>query len=190
MNITLKINSANGTIETVKINTVGTDAVRVQAHSNVNYELINDLTQVAPENIMVARSGNDLHIAFEGSEISQPDLIIEDYYNEAGDNLLIGLHENGNYYAYVPESGQQLDAVVKLADQVSAGQVLGTQEFITSPVWAFNPGWLIGLLAVAGIAAAAGGSGGGDDNKPASPPPRRRITALINPTLPPMPTTM
>ena len=171
MNITLKINSANGTIETVKINTVGTDAVRVQAHSNVNYELINDLTQVAPENIMVARSGNDLHIAFESSEISQPDLIIEDYYNEAGDNLLIGLHENGNYYAYVPESGQQLDAVVKLADQVSAGQVLGTQEFITSPVWAFNPGWLIGLLAVAGIAAAAGGSGGGDDNKPASPPP-------------------
>lgn len=189
MNITLKINSANGTIETVKINTVGTDAVRVQAHSNVNYELVNDLTQVAPETIMVARSGNDLHIAFESSEISQPDLIIEDYYNEAGDNLLIGLHENGNYYAYVPESGQQLDAVVKLADQVSAGQVLGTQEFITSPVWAFNPGWLIGLLAVAGIAAAAGGSGGGDDNKPASPP-RRRITALINPALAPMPTTM
>ena len=183
MNITLKINSANGTIETVKINTVGTDAVRVQAHSNVNYELINDLTQVAPENIMVARSGNDLHIAFEGSEISQPDLIIEDYYNEAGDNLLIGLHENGNYYAYVPESGQQLDAVVKLADQVSAGQVLGTQEFITSPVWAFNPGWLIGLLAVAGIAAAAGGSGGGDDNKPASPPPPPADNSVDKPSV-------
>lgn len=120
-NITLKVNSAKETLETLQFNTEGTAAVRVKAQPNVNYELTDQATGFGPENIMTQRVGNDLHIAFEGSDIAQPDLIIEGYYDQDNTNLLVGQHENGNFYAYVPESGQTADAVSMLADHVSAG---------------------------------------------------------------------
>ncbi|MCF7529362.1 hypothetical protein ACOR62_03080 [Neisseria lisongii] len=163
-NITLKVNSAKETLETVKINTAGNQAVRIQAQAKANYELTDDATGFGPENIMTKRVGNDLLVAFEGSDIENPDLIIEGYYDQDNTNLLIGLHENGNFYPYVPESGQVADAVTQLAEEVAAGQALGG-EIVTTPLWVFNPLWLLGAAAlVGGIAAAAGGSGGGSSN--------------------------
>ena len=106
--------------------------------------------------------GKNLHIAFEGGDVNQPDLVIEDYYKDNGeigygegsDNLLVGTHENGNVYPYVPESSVSTDAVSMLADGVQAGQALGTS---VAPV----PLWWLPLLILPAL-----GGGGGD-----TPPP-------------------
>ena len=125
-NITLNINNAKSTIETIQFKTATGEALRIPAQAKVNYQLIDDATQFGPENIMTKRVGDNLEIAFEGTDIRNPDLIIEGYYaDEAAvknGSLLVGEHENGNTYPYVPESTVQEDAVTMLADEVAAGQ--------------------------------------------------------------------
>ena len=171
MNIILKINNASETVQSINLNTNLKQAVRVQAQNDVNYQLIDQNTGYAPENITTKRVGNDLQIAFEGSDIEQPDLIIEDYYDQDNSNLLVGAHENGNLYPYVPETGVQTDAVTLLAQEVSVGQALGG-EALKSAMWAFNPWWLLALVPIAGIAIAAGhdsSSGSKDTTPPGAP---------------------
>lgn len=125
--IIVRINGNKEIINTLNVNTADAEAVRIKAQAGVNYELQDQSTGTAPENVMVQRSGNDLLVAFEGSDITQPDLIIEGYYEDAMyANLLIGQHENGRYYTYVAESGQQSDNVVLLADHIASGQALSS----------------------------------------------------------------
>ena len=166
--ITVSIQQGNNTLNSHRLATENTEALRIQAQKNVNYLLTNESTGFAPENLTATRHGKDLHIAFEGSQ--EADLIIENYYEDGNNNLLIGLHENGQYYAYIPESANSLDIVTQLAEQVSAGQALGG-EALNAAVFnsAFNPAWLFLPLAIGGIAAAAGGggssnNGGGSNN--------------------------
>ncbi|MCS4533131.1 Ig-like domain-containing protein, partial [Neisseria montereyensis] len=165
-NITLNINNAKQTIETVKFQTASGEVLRIPAQADVNYQFVEDLTQFAPENIMTKRVGDDLTIAFEGTDIENPDLILEGYYsNETGaskSSLLIGQHENGNIYPYVPESTEVSDAVTMLAEEVLAGQALGGE--IIAATWAFNPFWLLALVPI-GALAASGGHGGGDNHR-------------------------
>ena len=120
--------------------------------------MLDDATQFAPENIKIKRVGNDLHIGFEdgSSDPLDADLIIQDYYGHDGvtSNLLIGLHENGSYYAYVPESGLQEHAVSLLADEIAAGQALGGEP-LAAATYTFNPYWLLALIPLAGLAAVA-----------------------------------
>ena len=171
-NITLNINNAKSTVESIQLKTGQGAPVRIPARANVNYQMIEEATQVGPENIMTKRAGQNLEIAFEGSSIENPDLIIENYYaadgkigySDGDSNLLIGEHENGNLYPYVPESAIQEDAVSMLAEEVQAGQALGG-EAISEAFWMPNPLWLLALLPLAAIAAAGGSSGG--ENKPA-----------------------
>ncbi|MGD9700296.1 MAG: Ig-like domain-containing protein, partial [Acinetobacter sp.] len=162
--ITVKIHSAKKIISSLKVTKTPDQPVIIQAKKNVNYELIDDATQFAPENIKIKRVGNDLHIGFEDSS-SDPldaDLIIQDYYGHDGvtSNLLIGLHENGSYYAYVPESGFQEHAVSMLAEEVSAGQALGGEPLVAA-AYEFNPYWLLALIPLVGLAVAASND---DDN--------------------------
>lgn len=49
-NFTVKINDGNKTLETVKLNTTNKVVIKVQP--NVNYELVDDATQYAPQNIV------------------------------------------------------------------------------------------------------------------------------------------
>ena len=109
--------------------------------------------------------GNDLYIAFEGTDINvDSDLVLEGYYENKNNVYLLGMAEDGSYYAYIPESGIKTDAVPMLADQVFAPQVLGGEKFAT-PL--FNPNWLWGLGAAGMIALGAGlavGSHGGSSN--------------------------
>ncbi|WP_312267022.1 Ig-like domain-containing protein, partial [Neisseria sp.] len=174
-NITLNVNNAKSTLETLKIQTAQGTPLRIPAQENVNYQFIDDATSFGPENIMTKRVGDNLEIAFEGTDISTPDLIIEGYYAEganANSSLLTGLHENGNLYPYIPESTVPGDAVTMLADEVSAGQALGG-EILTTTLW--SPAWLLGALPVAGLAALGGG---GDD----SPAPSITVNAPDNTT--------
>ena len=166
-NISVKINNGNKTIETVKLNSANQKVI-IKAQPHVNYELVDEATQYAPEMIDTKRVGNDLHIAFEGTDINkESDLVLEGYYEHDNTELVLGMAEDGQYYAYVPQSGVESDAVTLLADQVFAPQALGGNS-VTAPFWAFNPSWLwvaAGVAAVGGIIAAASGShGGGSSN--------------------------
>ena len=166
-NISVKINNGNKTIETVKLNSANQKVI-IKAQPHVNYELVDEATQYAPEMIDTKRVGNDLHIAFEGTDINkESDLVLEGYYEHDNTELVLGMAEDGQYYAYVPQSGVESDAVTLLADQVFAPQALGGNS-VTAPFWAFNPNWLwvaAGVAAVGGIIAAASGShGGGSSN--------------------------
>ena len=172
-NISVKINNGNKTIETVKLNTSAKKVI-IKAQPNVNYELVDEATQYAPEMIDTKRVDNDLHIAFEGTDINKDsDLVLEGYYEHDNTELVLGMAEDGQYYAYVPQSGVESDAVTLLADQVFAPQALGGNS-VTAPFWAFNPNWLwvaAGVAAVGGIIAAASGShGGGSSNNAADKP--------------------
>ncbi|TCM60441.1 CshA-type fibril repeat protein, partial [Acinetobacter calcoaceticus] len=163
-NIVLKINDKKATLDTFSIEggkggrgAQGTP-LKLAAKANVHYELTDLETQFGPENIATKRAGKDLWISFEGGDIEQPDLIIEGYYADNAQlgyadgesNLIIGQHENGKYYPYVPESADKNDAVSLLADQAEAGQALGGEE--VAAFWAFNPWWLLALLPVAALA--------------------------------------
>ena len=172
-NITININSASETVQSLRIagGEGGAGArgqgVRIKALANVKYHFTDEATGYGPENIATKRVGKNLHIAFEGGDVNQPDLVIEDYYKDNGeigygegsDNLLVGTHENGNVYPYVPESAVSTDAVSMLADGVQAGQALGTS---VAPV----PLWWLPLLLIPALAA-----GGGDGGTPPVPGP-------------------
>ena len=174
-NITININSASETVQSLRIagGEGGAGArgqgVRIKALANVKYHFTDEATGYGPENMATKRVGKNLHIAFEGGDVDQPDLVIEDYYKDNGeigygegsDNLLVGTHENGNVYPYVPESAVSTDAVSMLADGVQAGQALGTS---VAPV----PLWWLPLL----ILPALGGGG-------STPPPPVDHTPVI-----------
>ena len=188
-NISVKINNGNTTIETVKLNTSAKKVI-IKAQPNVNYELVDEATQYAPEMIDTKRVGNDLHIAFEGTDINKDsDLVLEGYYEHDNTELVLGMAEDGHYSAYVPQSGVESDAVTLLADQVFAPQALGGNS-VTAPFWAFNPNWLwvaAGVAAVGGIIAAASGSHGGGSSNNADDKPSdnnaKDTTAPAKPTV-------
>ena len=188
-NISVKINNGNTTIETVKLNTSAKKVI-IKAQPHVNYELVDEATQYAPEMIDTKRVGNDLHIAFEGTDINkESDLVLEGYYEHDNTELVLGMAEDGQYYAYVPQSGVESDAVTLLADQVFAPQALGGNS-VTAPFWAFNPNWLwvaAGVAAVGGIIAAASGSHGGSSSNNAADKPSdnnaKDTTAPAKPTV-------
>ena len=138
-NITLRINNSTETVQTQQI--VGGEGgngskgqpLVIKALANVYYHFTDEATGFGPENIATKRVGKNLFIAFEGGDVEQPDLVIEDYYKDNGEigydegsnNMLVGMHENGNVYPYVPESAETSDAVSMLEDGVLAGQALG-----------------------------------------------------------------
>ncbi|WP_326518778.1 Ig-like domain-containing protein, partial [Acinetobacter sp. CAAS 2-6] len=164
--VTVKIHDAKKVISTFQVTKTHDQPVIIQAKANLNYELVDDMTQFAPENIKIQRVGQDLHIAFEDADglPNDPDLIITNYYqaNGGSSNLLIGLSENGSYYAYVPESGLQEGAVSMLADQITSAQALGGEALVPA-AFAFNPWWLLGLSPLAAVGGGGGGGGGGGD---------------------------
>ena len=184
-NISVKINNGNKTIETVKLNSANQKVI-IKAQPHVNYELVDEATQYAPEMIDTKRVGNDLYIAFEGTDINkESDLVLEGYYEHDNTELLLGMAEDGQYYAYVPQSGVESDAVTLLADQVFAPQALGGNG-VTAPFWAFNPNWLwvaAGVAAVGGIIAAASGSHGGGSSNNANNNTAKDTTAPAKPTV-------
>ncbi|HHR6446352.1 TPA: Ig-like domain-containing protein, partial [Providencia alcalifaciens] len=177
--ISIKVNNSKETIEQYSVtggeNGAGKlkQPLHINAQKDVNYLLIDENTQFAPENIAVKRVDKNLVIAFEGGDVESPDLIIENYFAENGAigyqdgdaNLIIGQYENGQYFPYVPESAVKADAISQLADGQAAGQAIGGDAL--PPLWAFNPWWLAALVPLIGIPAVAisGGGGGGGHSK-------------------------
>ncbi|PIE44689.1 MAG: hypothetical protein CSA45_05725 [Gammaproteobacteria bacterium] len=147
MNVTLKVIDAQSTMAT-HTKKAG-EALITRAQNSVNYQLIDNETGFAPQNIIVKRVDHNLHVLLEDGDM-EPDIIIEDYYGDGNPaevtNLLVGQHENSNIYAYVPESGDIPDAVSMLSEEIASPQVLGGREI--SAFWTFDPSWLLALVPI------------------------------------------
>ncbi|MGP9558693.1 hypothetical protein ACT3QQ_13865, partial [Psychrobacter sp. AOP7-A1-24] len=132
----------------------------IQATEKVNYELLDESTGRAPYHVITKRVDNNLQLSFD-EDIENPDLIIEGFYDTANSEL-IGLAEDGNYYYYIPNSGEYADYITAMPEGAIAGHALGGASSAT-PWWVgasevdgfkVMP-WLVGLGAIgAGLAVA------------------------------------
>ena len=153
--------------------------VRIKAVANGKYVLAEGDKGLAPENITVKRVGKDLHVALEGTDPDQPQLIIEGFFDAQGQ--LVGVAEDGAYHAYIASDAEQDHEAAFLMDGVSSPQVLGSEELggfdgLTAAT-ATGMGWFwpallgLGALAVGGAAWASNRDGGDDDyHDPMMPP--------------------
>ncbi|SPY76659.1 hypothetical protein [Providencia rustigianii] len=103
--ISIKVNNSKETIEQYSVtggeNGAGKlkQPLHINAQKDVNYLLVDEETQFAPENIAVKRVDKNLVIAFEGGDVENPDLIIENYF---ADNGAIGYQDGSSKPHYWP----------------------------------------------------------------------------------------
>lgn len=116
-------------------------ATVIQAVDDTNYEFLDVSIGHGPNHIISKRVDTDLHISFE-REGEDSDLIIENFYDEDGkavnSSALVGIAEDGQYYYYIPDTGEVYDFVTQLKDGVVEGQALGGEDYAT-------PWWLAAL---------------------------------------------
>ncbi|WP_168198814.1 Ig-like domain-containing protein [Jejubacter calystegiae] len=156
--------------------------IKVPQHGHFNIELIDEQTGHAPQVIMTKRVGDNLVLVFEGDDENGSDVILEDYYQNE-DIHLIGEAENGQYYEFIPTTGDVADYPPALADGSSSEQVLGGEgSSLADPAadnqhFAWLP-WIIfggGALGMAGAAIASNSHGHGHSDE------AREITIAIHP---------
>ncbi|MBH0006114.1 Ig-like domain-containing protein, partial [Psychrobacter sp. SWN149] len=157
--IIVKTNDATQTISQVQVATKDGTPTIITAMDRVNYEFHDTAIGHAPNHIITKRIKNDLHVSFE-KDGQESDLIIEGFYDEP-DSALIGIAEDGEYYYYIPDTGETYDYVTQLEVGDVEGQALGGEDYVAV---AAIPWWIpaAAALGLAGIAAAL--SGRGDDN--------------------------
>ncbi|WP_201568897.1 Calx-beta domain-containing protein, partial [Psychrobacter sp. JCM 18900] len=164
--IIVKTNDATQTVAQVQVVTKDGKPTIIKAMDKVNYEFHDAAIGRAPNHIITKRLKNDLHISFE-EDGKESDLIIEGFYDEA-DSALLGIAEDGEYYYYIPDTGETYDYVTQLETGDIEGQALGGTEYIAAAI-----PWWIPAAAGLGLAGLVVGlsSGGGDDDKPIEPAP-------------------
>ncbi|MBH0097405.1 hypothetical protein I6E61_13505, partial [Psychrobacter sp. NZS113] len=157
--IIIKINDATQTISQVPVVTKDGIPTVIAATDKVNYEFFDTAIGHAPNHIITKRLKNDLHVSFEEEGVDS-DLIIEGFY-DTSDSALVGVAEDGEYYYYIPDTGETYDYVTQLEIGDVEGQALGGEEYIAVAI----PWWIPAAagLGLAGLIACISG-GGSDDN--------------------------
>ncbi len=133
-------------------------AVKIKAIPNAKYILSEGENGVAPENITLKRVGKDLFVMLEGTDEDQPQLIIEDYFDNPGE--LVGKGEDGQWHEYIATDGDDDHKAAFLLDGESSAQALGAGAIagldgLAVAGTAFSPA-LLALGALAGIGALVG----------------------------------
>ncbi|HHZ8845492.1 TPA: Ig-like domain-containing protein [Enterobacter cloacae] len=133
-------------------------AVKIKAIPNAKYILAEGESGVAPENITLKRVGKDLFVMLEGTDEDQPQLIIEDYFDNPGE--LVGKGEDGQWHEYIATDGDDDHKAAFLLDGESSAQALGAGAIagldgLAVAGTAFSPA-LLALGALAGIGALVG----------------------------------
>ncbi|EPT0360326.1 Ig-like domain-containing protein [Enterobacter cloacae subsp. dissolvens] len=133
-------------------------AVKIKAIPNAKYILAEGENGVAPENITLKRVGKDLFVMLEGTDEDQPQLIIEDYFDNPGE--LVGKGEDGQWHEYIATDGDDDHKAAFLLDGESSAQALGAGAIagldgLAVAGTAFSPA-LLALGALAGIGALVG----------------------------------
>uniref|UniRef100_UPI003320ED3E Ig-like domain-containing protein n=1 Tax=Psychrobacter sp. TB55-MNA-CIBAN-0194 TaxID=3140445 RepID=UPI003320ED3E len=159
--IIIKINDAAQTISQVSVITKDGIPTVITATDNVNYEFFDTAIGHAPNHIITKRLKNDLHVSFEEEGVDS-DLIIEGFYDNP-DSALVGIAEDGEYYYYIPDTGETYDYVTQLEVGDVEGQALGGEEYIAAAI----PWWIpaaAGLGLVGLIAGLASDDNDNNDN--------------------------
>ncbi|MRT39707.1 hypothetical protein GJV09_00005, partial [Enterobacteriaceae bacterium RIT702] len=133
-------------------------AVKFKAVKGAKYILAEGEKGFAPENITVKRVGKDLHVFLEGTDLDQPQLIIEDFFDKPGE--LVGKAEDGQWHEYISTDGDSDHEAAFLMDGDTSALVLGagtigSLDGLAIAPFALSPA-LLALGALAGIIAAAG----------------------------------
>ncbi|CAN1496974.1 Cadherin_repeat domain containing protein [Burkholderiaceae bacterium] len=141
---------------------------RLKAVRGARYQLEDPAAaNTGPDSVRTKRSAKNLHVMLEGS--TEPDLIVENYYDEAvmvdETGGLYGRAEDGNLYEYIPEDPVVANLPVALADGglpvsqvLGGGAVASTFQLAAMPLLAVGGGAALGgggLLAAAGVLGAA-----------------------------------
>ena len=100
--------------------------VVIKALPNGKYILAEGENGFAPENITLKRVGKNLHIAVEGTDSDQPQVIIEGFFDNQGQ--LVGVAEDGTYHEYICSDADQDHSAAFLMDGESSPQVLGADK--------------------------------------------------------------
>ncbi|MGE6475231.1 Ig-like domain-containing protein, partial [Psychrobacter sp. NPDC078631] len=160
--IIVKTNDATQTVAQVQVVTKDGKPTIIKAMDKVNYEFHDAAIGRAPNHIITKRLKNDLHISFE-EDGKESDLIIEGFYDEA-DSALLGIAEDGEYYYYVPDTGETYDYVTQLETGDVEGQALGGTEYIAAAI----PWWIPAAagLGLVGLIAGSSSSNAAEDNPP------------------------
>ena len=162
----------------------GGKSVRVKAVKGGKYLLAENDAGVGPENITVKRVGENLHVALEGSDPDQPELIIENFVDS--DSQLVGLGEDGLYHEYIAADGDTDSAAAFLMEGMSSPLALGSPQLA-----GFGDGLVFagaGLLpwVLAGVAGLAGGAivehhnEGGSKPKDTAAPENKGIGSIVD----------
>ncbi|WP_201540819.1 Ig-like domain-containing protein, partial [Psychrobacter sp. 1044] len=156
--IIVKTHNTNSTVDQVQVITKDGKPTVIAAVDKVNYEFYDTAIGRAPNHIITKRIKNNLHISFE-EEGQDSDLIIEGFY-DSSDSALLGIAENGEYYYYIPDTGETYDYVTQLAIGDTEGQALGGTQYIA----AAGLPWWIPAAASLGLIGLVAGSSRGKDN--------------------------
>lgn len=181
--IVVKANSKSQITIKAVITVKDGEIATIKAQKGVNYEFVDTQNLKGPERIITKRVDNDLYISFENER--ETDLIIQDYYGTA-DGALVGLGQDGQYYYYIPNTGDIADYVGKLMPGDVEGQVLGGMGF-PGPWWAGATAtesnvipWLLGL---AGVGAAGVAIANRNDLKSQSQPDSGQSNSELGPKI-------
>ncbi len=120
----------------------------IKAQDGVSYELKDVASNVAPDQVLLSREGNNLKIHItpkhkKGKDDEDADVIIEGYYDGAEGDL-IGLAEDGQYYSYVPQEGGESLLISEMDSGAASYSSLGTMEadsFSTVAGWTWSFGF-------------------------------------------------
>ncbi|MCF3194467.1 Ig-like domain-containing protein [Pseudomonas bubulae] len=157
--------------------------VVIKAIPNGKYILAEGENGFAPENITLKRVGKNLHIAVEGTDSDQPQVIIEGFFDNQGQ--LVGVAEDGTYHEYICSDADQDHSAAFLMDGESSPQVLGADKLsgFDGLIAGSGIGWfwpaLLGLAGLAGLAIAAGRDHGDGDDYPLATPRLDSVTDNI-----------
>ncbi|SDT99918.1 Ig-like domain-containing protein [Pseudomonas yamanorum] len=129
------------------------EVLRIKAVLNGKYVISDGELGLAPKNITIKRVRKDLHVALDGSNPDNPQLIIEGFFDAMGQ--LIGVDENGVYQEYIVADREKIYEGAFLMDGASSFQELGTRPVsgvdgltAESPTGRFWPA-LLGLSSMA-----------------------------------------
>ncbi|MBO1530100.1 cadherin-like domain-containing protein, partial [Psychrobacter sp. F1192] len=157
--IIVKTNDATQTIDQVQVVTKDGKPTIIKAMDKVNYEFHDTAIGRAPNHIITKRLKNDLHVSFE-EEGEESDLIIEGFYDNP-DSALLGIAEDGEYYYYIPDTGETYDYVTQLEVGDVEGQALGGTEYVAVVPWWIPAAAGVGLVGIVAASSSSSNDSGG-----------------------------
>lgn len=175
-NIKILVHSENELLQEISLTNEQTYTLKAQ--ENVTYELKNTDKNTAPEEILVKRNGDDLEL-YTDANATAPVAKIEGYFLLASVSPLVGLAESGEFYPFVPQTGNVNQLPWELKEGDSSYQSLGHDTPGSKVPW--WPILIAGLLIGGGLAAASSSSssgGGADDHS--TKPDKPTVNEIIN----------